>query len=162
MKKKYFLTFLSIFFITILIISLIGCDDTGVNPKANYMGGTITYTNSSLIQSGGYYAVSFYGDSTSPFTKAPIRSDSLIITTSGGVTSAYYRDSSLAAGNYYIAATWINRYNGNVYALGVFGCDTVANCTPTAVAFPNFAGTGSVNIRSYTSISKALYYYHHP
>ena len=162
MKRKYLFTFLSTFSIVILFNLLYSCGDDSVNPQTSYIGGTVTFTNTTLSYSGGYYAISFYGDSTNPFTKAPILSDSLAITVSGGVASAYYKESSLPTGNYYIAATWISHSSGDVFALGTYGCDTVANCTSTVVTFPNYAGTGAVNMMSYTSIYKALFIYHHP
>ena len=162
MKKKYLLTFLYTFSIVVLFNLLYSCSDDSVNPQSNYIGGTVTFTDSNISYGGGYYAISFYGDSTNPFTKAPILSDSLAITTSGGVTSAYYKETSLPTGYYYVAATWISHSSGDVYALGTYGCDTAANCTSTKITYPSYSGTGAISIKSYTSIYKALFVYHHP
>ena len=162
MKKIYFFSFLFTISLFILFTLLNSCGDDSVNPQTDYMGGTVTFLDSNVNHTGGYYAISFYGDSTYPFTKAPILSDSLVITTSGGVTSAYYKETSLPTGYYYVAATWVNHSSGNVYALGTYGCDTAANCTSTKITFPSYAGTGALNILSYTNIYKAIYTYHHP
>jgi hypothetical protein len=150
-------------FLLVYFFSLQSCtDDSSVNPKDSFISGTVTFTNANLNYSGGFYAVSLYEDSTNPFTKTPLRSDSLAITISGGVASAYYKLSNLTDGNYYVGATWISRSSGSIWVLGTYGCDTLPGqyCTPTKVTFPNYAGTGNLSFRSYTDINKALYYHH--
>ena len=122
-----------------------------VNAPQDFVSGTITFNDTNLKYIGGYYAVSLYGDSTNPFTRIPVRSDRLAIGISNGVASSYYKVSGLASGNYYIGATWIDSSSGNVSVYGVYGCDTLVNCSnPTRVTVPNFAGTGNLNFRSKT------------
>src|SRR5438477_13207306 len=101
---------------------IINCGtDSPVNATEDFVKGTITFNNGSLNYSGGYYAVTIYGDSTDPFRKIPVKSDSLAISTTGGVTTAYYNVNGLS-GNYYIAATWIIHSNSRIAVLGTYGC----------------------------------------
>jgi hypothetical protein len=161
MQKNLFKKFVYIFFITIFVFLFQTCSDNSTNPQQNYISGTITFNNTAFYYSSiAYYAVSVFGDSTYPFTKAPIASDSIQITTSGGIATAYYKISNLAAGNYYIGVTWINKTSGSDEVLGTYGCDTIANCTSTIVTFPNYAGTGNLDFRSKTNIYAPLF--HHP
>lgn len=140
------------FFILSYLVLIWGCGEE-INAPQDFVSGTITFNDSNLNFNGRYYAVSIFPDVSNPFGQPPLRSDSLAVVTSGGVTSAYYKISGLASGNYYIGATAINSSNGSVIAvLGVYGCDTVINCpTPTKVTLPNYAGTGNLNFRSKTN-----------
>ncbi len=151
MAKK---SFNSIFlFLAIVLISLLvfNCGDDIVNAPQDFISGTITYLDTNLNYSGGYYTVSIYGDSSSPFSHTPIRTDSLAVTKSGGVASAYYKITGLASGNYYIGSTWKNSSNGNLTLYGVYGCDQNINCSsPTKITFPNYAGTAGLSFKSST------------
>lgn len=143
----------------VILIQKCGGDDS-VNPSGTYMGGTITYTNTNLVLTGGYYAVSFYGDSTGPLSHVPIKTDSLGVSVGGGLASTYYKESNLPTGNYYIAATWIrtNPPDHHVFIIGALGCDITQHCPdPTKVTFPNYAGTGSLDFLSKTDPNSPIY-----
>jgi hypothetical protein len=134
----------------LLAILIFSCGEE-VNAPQDFVAGTITYNDTSLKSTGGYYAVSIYGDSSNPFTRVPLRSDRLSIAVSNGVASSYYKVTGLASSNYYIGSTWIDSTSGSVSVYGVYGCDTLVNCSnPTRVTVPNFAGTGNLNFRSRT------------
>lgn len=150
------ITFGSLFISFLFLFQTCGDDATGLSPS--YMAGNITYNDNSTSYSGGYYCVSFYSpDSTDPFHRAPIKSDSLSLNLSEGVTKAFYKESSLPTGSYYIASTWI--YPGyKTFVLGIYGCDTVQG-TPTKVDFPNYAGTGALDFRSKTNPAHAIFVY---
>ncbi|MCI0449861.1 MAG: hypothetical protein L0Y79_08765 [Chlorobi bacterium] len=135
------------FFCLILVFS---CGEE-VNAPQDFISGTITFNDTNLKPTGGYYAVSLYGDSANPFTHPPIRSDRLSVGISNGVASSYYKVTGLASANYYVGSTWIDSVSGNISVYGVYGCDTLVNCTnPTKVTVPNFAGTGNISFRSRT------------
>jgi len=147
-----------------LVLSLLfllptcGDDSTGLNANGTFMSGTVTYNDNSTGYSGGYYCISFYNpDSTNPFQRAPIKSDSLTLSVNNGVTTAFYKESSIANGSYYIASTWISP-GYRTFVLGIYGCDTVAG-TPTKIDFPNYAGTGQLDFRSKTNPANAIYRY---
>jgi hypothetical protein len=129
-----------------------GCGEE-INAPQDFVSGTITFNDSNLNYNGRYYAVSLFTDVSNPFSRQPVRSDSLAIVTSNGVTSAYYRITGIPSGNYYIGATLLNSSTDSLIAvLGVYGCDTTVNCAnPTRVTVPNFAGTGNLNFRSKTN-----------
>ena len=128
-----------------------------MNPSGTFMGGTITYTSTNLRTSDGYYAVSFYGDSTSPLSHVPIKIDSLIITIGGGLASTYYKESNLGSGNYYIASTWIRNSDHARFIIGALGCNISHCVAPTQVTYPNYAGTGSLDFLSRTSPDSTIY-----
>lgn len=156
--KKFIkeIIFFSAFILLSIFIGNCGTDDS-VNATVDFVSGTITFNDSNLNYNGGYYAVSVYSDHTDPFRQTPFKSDSLLISTTGGVTSAYYKVTGLN-GDYYIGATWIRHSDNHVSVLGSYGCDTTINCTSsTKVTVPNYAGTGSLNFKSSTDINRNIF-----
>ena len=136
-----FLMFFSVFFQS--------CGDDAVNAPQDFASGTITYIDNQFNFNGGYYAVSIYGDSTDPFHRKPIRSDSVAVNTSG--FTAYYKVDGLPAGSYYIGSTWIRRSDGLVTIYGSYGCNENPFCsTSKNITIPNYAGTGQLNFSSKT------------
>ncbi len=161
MSKKIFLKSAQAALLVVLIIVIQQCGgNDSVSPTGTYMGGTITYTSTNLVLTNGYYAVSFYGDSTTPFGHTPIKTDSLGVGIGGGLASTYYKESNLPSGNYYIASTWIrtNPPDHHVFVLGALGCNISHPCPdPTVVAFPNYAGTAALDFLSRTSPDSVIY-----
>ena len=159
MNKRIFFRSAQILLAILVVIVIQKCGgDNSVNPTGTFMGGTITYTNTSLVTSGGYYAVSFYGDSTNPLSHTPIKTDSLSVGVNGGLASAYFKETGLPTGNYYIASTWVRSSDHARFILGGFGCDITLHCpAPTKVAFPNYAGTASLDFLSKTDPSSPTY-----
>lgn len=149
MFKKFYA---AIIFVTAACLSVffLTCGDDAVNAPQDFISGTITYIDTNILHNNGYYyAVSIFGDSTSPFSHNPIRTDSVIVSISGGTASAYYKVSGLTSGNYYVGSTYVNRSNGNFTIWGELGCDNNLGCpTPTKVTVPNYAGTGGQNFKS--------------
>jgi hypothetical protein len=142
-------------FIVILIQKCGG--DNSVNAPGDSMSGTITYTSTNLRLTGGHYAVSFYADSSNPFSHPPLRSDSLAPGVGGGLASAYYKSTGFTTGNYYIASTWI-RNDGVIHIIGGYQCDITPHCpAPTKVVFPNYAGTRSLDFLSRTDPDSTIY-----
>ncbi len=155
-------TIKNIFYLTFLIISgiLLGnCGgDSSVNAPQDFVTGTITFNGSNFYYSGGYYAVTiFSADSSNPFHRVPVKSDSLAITNNNGVYSAYYKTSGLS-GNYYITSSWFRHSNNQAIVIGAYGCDTTVNCTTaTIVAVPNYAGDGPFNFRSSVNPTRNIF-----
>ncbi|MGH2574606.1 MAG: hypothetical protein ACRDFC_02790 [Ignavibacteria bacterium] len=159
MKKLHRnLIYLSTLFFIIILSK--GCGEESLTPTGEDISGIVTFTDTNLITTGGYYAVSVYADQNLPFDTNPIRSDSLAITRSGNIYSSYYRIGGLAAGRYYIGTSWIRRpYIQSLLtpALGTYGCDTNHSCSAhIRIEFPSFAGTGNVNFLSWTDTLKKL------
>lgn len=152
MQKKIFLTLIISF---ILIIQ--SCDDS-VNSPQYYIAGTVTFTDTHLSTGQGYYAVSVYADTSQPYQRAPIISDSLTITVAGNVATANYRIENVPAGTFHVGTTWICTQTGNIRGvLGIYGCDTAVNCMGTHVGIPNYSGTNDINFLSWTDTLKRLY-----
>ncbi|HEY3250057.1 MAG TPA: hypothetical protein VGK25_02960 [Ignavibacteria bacterium] len=144
-------TKLTIAAIILLSFLIQKCGDDPVNASQDFVSGTITYIDTLLNYDSGYYAVSIYGDNTNPFSHPPVRTDSITPVIQNGTPTSYYKVTGLASASYYIGGIWINRSNGNVTLLGVYGCDENINCTnPTKVTIPNYSGTGQLNFRSKT------------
>jgi hypothetical protein len=159
MNKNLFNVSVYIFLIVFYTILFQSCDDSGVTAKQDFVAGTVTFTDTNLICTGGYYAVSVFPDSSAPFHCIPVGSDSLVITKSGYLTTAHYKVSGLSAGSYYIGTTWIRASDGCVRGvLGTYGCDTAHyNCTNTIVSLPNYEGSSDCNILSWTDTLKKLH-----
>lgn len=150
MNKKSFSTSVLAMLLFCLIF-LNSCGEDSVNAPQDFVSGTVTYLDTNVTVSGGYFAVGLYGDSTSPFSHTPIRKDSLSINVTGGTASAYYKMEGLASGNYYIASIWVNSSSGAITVRGVLGCDQNINCSsPNKITVPNYAGTGGLNFKSST------------
>jgi len=132
-----------------LFFFISSCGDESVNAPQDFVSGTITYIDTLFNFSGGYYAVSIFGDNANPFSHQPVRSDSVAVNTTS--KTSYYRVEGLAAGSYFIGCTWVNRSNGVVTILGSYGCNENPMCSnPTKIILPNYAGTGQLDFRSKT------------
>jgi hypothetical protein len=86
--------------------------------------------------------------------------DSVVLGKVGTHYEGQYSFDGVPAGNFYVASTW-SRYpkvpNEIPIVLGIYGCDTSANCSqPTSVAYPNTQGNFR-NITSWTDTTKKLY-----
>lgn len=140
-----------LFSVILVCVVIYNCGEDTLNAPQDFMSGTITYLDTNMNYSGGYYTVSVYGDSTSPFSHNPIRTDSVAVNITNGVATAYYKVTGLASGHYYIGSTWKNSTNGNLTLFGVYGCDENISCgNPTRIEFPSYAGTGGLNFKSRT------------
>lgn len=116
------------------------------NPPGDKMNGLITFIDTNITRTGGFYAISLYSaDSSSPFNRVPIRSDSLVlIMRENRIYESLYATSGIAEGRYYIASTWV-RYprvaNEVPRVLGTYACDTAHTCTNhIVIAYPNYQG----------------------
>jgi hypothetical protein len=149
--------------ILFLVLTVFTSCDGPVDPgrSGNKLSGYITHRDSILYQSGGYYTVSiFNADSTNPFNRVPVRSDSLNLTRRDWLYETTYSMDDIPAGRYYIASTW-SKYpkvaNEVPIVLGTYGCDTTSNCSNhKMVTYPNYEGQFR-NILSWTDPSKRLY-----
>jgi hypothetical protein len=162
-KKLLFRTIYSMLAL-MLVISIINCNDTHgpVTPIQYYLSGTITFTNPTPPISGGYYAVSFYGDSSNPFGHQPVKTDSLPISTFGGVSSVNYQPSGLPYGTYYIGCTWIHSTNHQILGvLGTRGCDTSQACAlglnDARVSYSSTERTDNITFLSWTDVSHRIH-----
>jgi hypothetical protein len=165
MKKYLFrISQLAIAIAVLIMIQKCGTD-TGVNANESYIGGTIYFATPTPAITGGYYAVSFYwADSSNPFSRTPARSDSLPINlTQGGVTSIYYKSTGFVSSNYYVGCTFLGLNKQVLGVLGTFGCDTNHLCDVSpdiheiVVPFPNYAGNGAVDFKSWTQIVQKIH-----
>jgi hypothetical protein len=149
-----FLCFSLFIFIPVLLLQY--CNDN-LSPSGNYIAGTITFVDTNIITSGGYYALSVYASQSSPFSYLPLRNDSLVIQRSGDSCIAHYKV-NLDEGDYYVGATWIRLpFNQNIHppVLGTYGCDTSLSCTHhTKISIPNYAGAGDCCFKSWTDTTK--------
>jgi len=133
------------------------------NRPGDKLTGYITYVDTNLIVSNsGYYSISIYSaDSSYPFLRVPIRTDS--VNNFLRVDFHYLSSYSMVGvpnGRIHIAATW-SRYPkmpGDVpLILGTYGCDTSRTCTNHGiVVFPNVEGNFR-NITCWTDTTKKLF-----
>lgn len=148
MVKRVFRTIIAVF-IAGLSLLIETCGDDSVNAPQDFVSGTITYIDNQFTFNGGYYAVSIYSDSTSPFTHHPVRTDSIAVNTTA--LTAYYKVSGLQAGSYYIGSTWYRKSDANITVFGSYGCNENPFCpSPTKITLPNYSGTGQLDFRSKT------------
>jgi hypothetical protein len=157
MRKNRFSIIIKIVFILLIIFLYQSCDDV-VNAPQDYISGTVNFIDTNLTYTNGYYAITVFPDSTNPYHQSPIAIDSLTIIRTGNSVSANYRVNGLASGSYYIGSTWIRNSDKSIRAiLGVYGCDTAKNCTGTLVSIPNYQGSNSCNLLSWTDTLKNMH-----
>ncbi len=153
-------------YVTIILLLTLGiitaCDSpTDLNRTGDKLTGYVTHIDSILYLSGGYYSVSIYNaDSTIPFNRVPLRTDSLNLKKRDWLYETSFDMDGIPAGRYYIAATW-SKYPKVPYeipiVLGTYGCDTIANCmSHKVVEYPNYEGKFR-NILSWTDLGKRLF-----
>ena len=151
------------YIILLTVVLFISCEGPqDVNRPGDKMDGYIFFVDSAFVISNGYYSVSLYSaDSSFPFLRVPVRTDSLRnIYLHGFNYEVQYSMDGIAPGRYYIASTW-SRYpkipNEVPKVLGTYGCDTSYTCTNhTVVVYPNTQGNFR-SIWSWTDTTKALY-----
>lgn len=139
---------MKILFVQILftLIVLISCDSpSDLNPAGDNFGGRITFADTNILRTAtGYYAISIFGDSTNPFNRIPVRSDSLKPFFDFDKYKADYQMSGISKGKYFVAVTWKHfpKIENEVPdVLGILGCDTTRSCTNYKyLLFPYFAG----------------------
>lgn len=155
--KKYF----SLLITLSIGVIIYQCAGDPVNLSQDFVSGKVTFTDTLMTRyTGGFYAVYVYPDSTNPFSQVSPAGVELVPITLNSVSTADYKVTGLN-GRYYIAVVWVRRSDNSVRSfLGTYGCDTVpvASCTTLLkVEVPNFAGTGALNIRSYTDTTRRVY-----
>lgn len=132
--------------------------NTTTTPDANTISGTITFTDTTNISSGGFYNVSAF---TSWYpTGQPSSSDTLHPVKSGNVYTATYKLKGLNNGYYFLAAAWtkIPYQMGGNYVTGLHGCDTSHSfsCRPDSLTISNNAGLTGINFLSVMDTNKAI------
>lgn len=157
MKKN--LTVFIYVFLCLFVILFQTCDTSEVNAPQDFISGDITFTDSNLISIGGYYAVSLFPDQSNPFNQSPVRSDSLKISVTNHVASAYYKMQTVSSGIYYVGVTWIRNSDKSVRGvLGTYGCDTTHNCSNSQkVEVPSYSGTGGKSFIGWTDTLKKVF-----
>ena len=155
--------------IILFIIALLsGCESpTDLNRTGDKLSGYITHIDTNLILGGGYYSVSVFSanEDHDPFSKPPIRCDSLHLTKRDHLYESTYDMDGIPEGKFIVAATW-SRYpripNEIPYVLGSLGCDTARHCeNHTVLYYPDYHGNFR-NFLSWTDTAKALNHYHPP
>lgn len=144
----------------VIIILIAACGNPAdFNKPGDNLSGYITHVNMNLIP-GGYYSVSiFNADSTDPFHRVPVRTDSLNLKQRDHLFETIYDMHGVQLGHYYVAATW-SRYpkveNEVPMVLGIYGCDTSMTCTSYIIlAYPNYDALFR-NITSWTDSTKRM------
>lgn len=144
-----------------ILINACSDDTNPTNPPTTFsISGTITFVDTTKVDSGGFYNVSAFNS----WFPAGSPSGSAVITTvlDSGVYTASFSISGLSNGNYYLASAWTkNPYQqGGNYVLGTYGCDTngffpPVSCNPDSVAV-NGSNINNINFYSYLDTAKSL------
>lgn len=145
----------------LLIVFVTGCEmPQDLNVPGDNLKGYVTHIDTNLVTVGGFYSVSIFdADSSNPFHRVPVRTDSMTLCKQYNRYWSFYSMSGIGTGHYYIAATWSSYPkvpNEIPKVLGTYGCDTSASCTShTIVMYPNFQGNFR-NITSWTDPGKKM------
>ena len=131
-----------------------------IDRSGDKLSGYITHIDSTLYTSNGFYSVSIYNaDSSNPFNRIPVRTDSLNLKPMGMLWQTTYDMDGIPSGRYYVAATWSSypRVPNEIPAvLGTYGCDTAFNCSAHKVVdYPNYQGNFR-NIIAWTNPAQKL------
>ena len=155
---KHLMLFAFVAFVGILINSC-GDDTVVTNPGTTTysISGTITFADTTKVNSGGGYNVSAF---TSWFpTGAPSGISLMTPVKVGNVYTAAYSITGLANGNYFLASAWTKEpyVTGGNYVLGTNGCDTnsIFTCRPDSVVISG-SNLANINFYSYIDTSKKL------
>lgn len=164
-KNTFKLSLVHAMLISVLMISVYSCsdDDTTVTqnptgPEANSISGTITFTDTNFVTSGGYYDISVF-NSWFPMG-SPTGNDSLVITKVGNTYQANYKVTNIPNGTYYLTSAWIKLPyvpGTSVNGLGLYGCDTTLCMSPTAVTITDNVGRENINFLSKADTAKRIY-----
>lgn len=143
------------------------CKDDTVTPsgpEAKSISGTITFADTNIMHSSGYYDVSAFPRSGWPPMAGPIQNDSLILTKVNNKYQATYKIQNLPDGEYVITSAWIKLpYNPatSTYGLGLYGCDTSHSFScigsPGTVTISNSIGVENVNFLSWADTTDRTY-----
>jgi len=152
---------LSFYILSVLILLyLFSCGNPlDFNRPGDKLNGYVTHINMNLI-TGGYYSISvFSADSTNPFLRIPVRTDSLNLKRRDNLYETFFGMNGINAGRYYLAATWSHypKIPDEVpVVLGILGCDTSCTCTSYQIlTYPDYDDL-SRNIISWTDTTKRL------
>ena len=131
-----------------------------LNVPGDNLKGYITHVDTNLVTTGGFYSVSvFNADSTDPFYRIPVMTDSMTLSRQGDRYWSFYSMTGIPVGNFYVAATWSSypRIPNEIpIVLGTYGCDTSSSCTThTLIMYPNYQGNFR-NITSWTDLGKRM------
>ena len=152
--KKYLII---LFFIAFLSSCETPAD---LNRTGDKLSGYITHVDTNLILGGGYYSVSvFSADSSLPFNRIPMRTDSMVLKKRNNLYESMYDMDGIGSGKILVAATW-SHYpkipNEIPIVLGTLGCDTCRNCQiHTVLYYPDYHGNFR-NFVSWTDTTKRL------
>ncbi len=144
----------------VILILFAACGNPeDLNRPGDNLTGYITHINQDTI-AGGYYSISiFSADSTNPFNRVPVRTDSLNLKKRDYVFETSFDMNGIQQGVYYVAATG-SRYpkvpNEIPMVLGKYGCDTSFSCRDyISIAYTNYEGKFR-NIISWTDTTKRM------
>ena len=170
MNKTFFQNLSAICVVVLLVFTIYSCDSTTVtpSPEANTISGTVTFTDTNFITSGGVYDIGAFPNPSIPPTfwfGPPTAYDTLIITNNNGVYKANYTLTGVPDGNYVIAVGFRKDTGGQSPIMGVYGCDTAraiydtTACflNPQRVTISNNAGVTGVNFLSWADTTNKVY-----
>ncbi|HWA05826.1 MAG TPA: hypothetical protein VG961_04700, partial [Ignavibacteria bacterium] len=129
---------------------------------AGTISGTVTFTDTNLVNSGGYYYIAAYA--SWPPTGNPTSGDTLIPVLNSGTYTASYTISGLPdTGNFVVTSAWLKvPYvpGAGIYGLGFYGCEPPS---PSCVGNPSrvtlSSGVGQENINFKSNMDTASYLY---
>ncbi len=154
-----------VFFVLVLIIAVVihSCDDDTSNnpgPSTYSITGTITFSGTNIVTSGGSYNVSAFN--TWYPTGSPNGIAIMNPVLNSGIYTASYSIAGLSNGNYFLASAWTKEpyVTGGNYVLGTNGCDTMAlggpfACRPDSIVV-NGSNVTNVNFISYIDTTNSL------
>jgi hypothetical protein len=131
------------------------------NPPGDNMTGIVTFVDTNLMTTNGYYAAAVYiADSANPFERCPLKIDSLVLKMRDNqVYEGTFDINGIGAGKYFVAAIWVRcpPFSAEIpKVLGTYGCDTSKNCTThTTIYYPNYQGNFR-DFNSWTDTAKKL------
>ncbi|MDQ3193865.1 MAG: hypothetical protein M3P82_02570 [Bacteroidota bacterium] len=156
--------------IALLLFTAYSCKEDTVTPsgpEANTISGTVTFTDTNFITSGGYYDIGIFPNPSTPpayWFGPPSANDTLIYTRSGNVYKASYVLRGVSNGDYVVAVGFRKHSGGQSPIMGVYGCDTArfingSTCflNPQRISITNNAGRENVNFLSWADTTKKVF-----
>lgn len=173
-KNSLRLSIIQALFVSVLMIGVYSCsnDDTTVTPtptgpEANSISGTITFTDTNFVTSGGFYDIGVFANPSTPPTYwfgPPTTNDTLHYSKVGNVYKGTYKLKGVPNGSYVVALGFRKTSGGQSPIMGVYGCDTArfvngSACflDPQRATITDNAGLENINFLAWADTTKKVY-----
>ncbi len=165
MKKGIYSVMLQSVCVIFLMFSINSCSNdtvTPAGPDANTVSGTITFADTNILRTGGFYDIGVFPNPSTPpayWFGPPSSNDTLRYTKTGNLYTATFKLKGVSNGSYVVAVGFRTDTQRDLI-MGVYGCDTShSTCffDPQRISVTNNQGVENVNFISWADTTKKVF-----